>query len=210
MAIYAPPPPKTTERTLAPAGTHFGRCVWVIDIGTQEKEWQGQQKLVRQLILAWELPTEKHTFKEEKGPEPFVVSWVGTFSLGEKSNLRPMLEAWRGRSFTEAELAKFDVAKLLGAPCMITIGHETKGDKTFTNIMAVSATPKGTTVPPQITPSVEYSVTQGRDQVYQSLPEWIRKRIDQCQEFQPRSVPADGPPMSEPEPGQGDDQEIPF
>jgi hypothetical protein len=53
---------------------------------------------------------------DERGDRaPFLVSKRYTLILNEKGNLRPMLEAWRGRKFAPQELKGFDLERLLGS-----------------------------------------------------------------------------------------------
>src|SRR5262249_26776088 len=51
--------------------------------------------------------------------------------------LRPFLEQWRGRDFTPEELQGFNLAKLKGANCLLTVQHKDtdKGD-TWANVVA--------------------------------------------------------------------------
>ena len=164
----------------APAGSHVARCISVIDLGTQDTPF-GESHKVR---ITWELPEEKAVFKEENGEQPFVLSKDYTLSLYEKANLRHDLESWRGRAFTEQELRGFDISKLIGAPCLLSVIHKTsdKG-KTFANISSVSALPKGMSCPPMINPAVEYAITDGRSEVYESFPEWLQKKIAGSREW---------------------------
>lgn len=187
---------ESKPRIQAPAGSHMARCFSIIDLGTQETPY-GDFHKVR---ITWELPEEKAVFKEENGEQPFVLSRDYTLSLYEKANLRHDLESWRGRAFTEEELKGFDISKLIGTPCMLSVIHKTtdKG-KTFANISSVSALPKGMKVPPQINASVEYAITDGENDVFRALPEWLQKKIQSAQEW------GGGPAL----PGE-DDSEIPF
>lgn len=163
-----------------PAGSHVARCISVIDLGTQDTPF-GESHKVR---ITWELPEEKAVFKEEKGEQPFVLSKDYTLSLYEKANLRHDLESWRGRAFTEQELRGFDISKLLGAPCLLSVIHKTsdKG-KTYANISSVSAMPKGMQCPEQYNPTVEYSIEMGHNSRYMALPEWLQKKIANSREW---------------------------
>lgn len=191
-------------KQLPPDGTHLARCYSVIDLGTQQTPF-GESRKVR---LTWELPTEKVVFDEDKGKQPFVISREYTLSLHEKSNLRHDLERWRGREFTEKELKGFDMMSLLGVPCLVTIIHKTSDNgKAFARMDGVSAVPKNTVFPDQINPSVSYSIEDGANDVYQALPEWLRKKIDLSSE---RST--DVKQQDEPNPfnDDSDSDEVPF
>lgn len=133
--------------TPAPVGAHRAVCYRLIDLGTQQREYQGQRSTARQVILAWELADE---FMEED--KPFVVSKFYTWSMNEKANLRKDLESWRGAPFEDADLGesgRFKPVKLIGAPCLLNILHDRKqnGDVKV-KIASISRLPK-TMQPPQ-------------------------------------------------------------
>jgi hypothetical protein len=181
--------------TPAPAGTHVARCVQVIDLGTQKDNGQFGLKIQPKLRLTWELPTELHVFKEENGEEPFVVGKEYTLNLGEKSNLRKDLESWRGKPFTPQELEGFDVSKLLGAPCMLNVVHKPKkdGSGAYANIASLSPLMKGMTCPPAIMALLLYDVSMGRNDVFGKIPEWLRKKIEDCENWKQQAAPEPEP-----------------
>lgn len=163
-----------------PVGTHVARCVKMIDIGTQKSDYQGQANIRRQCILGFELPTELMTEGEYRG-KPFVVSRFYTASLSEKANLRKDLENWRGRAFTEQELAGFASKNILGKPCMLAL---TENDKNKVRITGIMALPRGTTVPPQINQTVYFSLEEFDQAVFESLTDGIKKLIVASPEYQ--------------------------
>jgi len=175
---------------LPPAGTHLGRCIWVIDLGTQDGSYEGVPNSNRKLMLTFELPEEKEIFKEGGKPEPFVINVERTLSLGEKASLRADLESWRGQPFTEDELLGFDVSKLAGVPCILSVIHKTstKG-KTYAKVTTISKIMKGTVCPPQINDKIIYSVEDRHNTTFLALPEWIRKKIEKSHEFQAMGHP---------------------
>lgn len=194
---------ESKPRLLPPAGTHVARCYSIIDMGTQTSEYMGESKDLHKVRVTWELPEERAVFKEENGEQPFVLSKDYTMSLYEKANLRKDLESWRGRQFTEQELLGFDISKLLGVPCLLSVVHKTteKG-KTFANISSVSALAKGMKCPEQINPNVEYSIADKDNAVFRSFPEWLQKKIEEAHEWNNGTTPAATPAE--------DDDEIPF
>jgi hypothetical protein len=211
MALYASE--NTTTRTPAPSGTHMGRCYGVIDLGTHVNPQHGSK--ARKVLLQWELPTETHTFDEKKGAEPFVVSRQFSLSLNEKGALRPFLVSWRGVDFTSEELNKFDIAKLANQPCMVTVIHKRDGDKVYANVSQVSKLPKQMgECPPAHNRITVLSLDMDFDQdVYNALPEWIKKKIQESPEFRSLSGERDFSQASDA--GQSyhsgiDESEIPF
>lgn len=193
--------------TPAPAGTHIARCIRVIDLGTQKDNGQFGEKIGPKVMITWELPMEKHVFVPEKGEEPFVVSREYTLNLGEKSNLRKDLEAWRGRPFSEEELKGFNVGKLLGVPCMLNVVHKPgKTGGVFARIAGVSPMMKGVACPPAVLATVIYDVDQGRDDTFRALPEWIQNKIAACENW--KTQPSSAQESHEPDASEYADNQV--
>lgn len=181
-----------TDFVLPPTGTHRSRCYRVIDLGTQRKTWNNQEKLLHEVLIGFELSDEPM----DDG-RPFVTSARYTASLHEKANLRHMLESWRGKAFTDQELEGFQLKNVIGAACLLTLAHEknVKGDRTYANIKAITPLAKGMEKPQELqNPSEHYEIEQGEDNMFKGFPEWLQKTIRECREW---SQPADatGPPL---------------
>lgn len=164
----------------APAGNHIARCIQIIDIGSQEKEWQGKKYLAPQIIIRWELPFETDEFDGET--KPLIVSRYYTNSLSEKANLRADLESWRGRQFTVEELMKFDMEKILGQPCTVSIVHTDKGKA---KVVGVAGVPKGSTCPPPFnTVSSFWLNPEDFDYAkFEALPAGFKKQVELSPEW---------------------------
>jgi hypothetical protein len=159
-------------------------------------------KEIRKLVISWELPHEVTTFDGVK--KPMGISKTYSASLGAKANLRKDLESWRGKAFTAEELAGFELKKILGRPCMLSV-VESPGGKT--KVGGVMAAPKGTPAMEPFNPVVEYSQADGRNEVFKTLPEWMRERLEQCKEW---TSPVTIKPEAEPAPEAETDSDIPF
>lgn len=151
---------------LVPEGTHIARAYLLVDIGLQETNFGIKPKIV----LGWEIPEEKL----DDG-RPMSITSIYTNSLNEKANLRRDLESWRSKRFTETELAGFDLRNVLGKPCQITVVHNDSQGKTYANVTAVTAIPKGLPVPDAINELVVYEMG---DPIPDTLPEWMVKKIE--------------------------------
>ena len=163
-----------------PVGTHLARCIKVIDIGTQKGEYQGKVTMKRQVIIGWELPGELMNEGEHAG-KPFGVSKFYTASLNEKANLRADLANWRGRDFTPQELGGFDAKNVLGKCCMVSLTLSDKGKTRVTGVMAI---PKGMEVPPQVNPTVYFSLDEFDAKTFDGLSEGFKKMIQVSPEYQ--------------------------
>ncbi len=165
----------------APAGTHIGRCVRLIDLGTQFGEYKGDPTSARKVVVTWELPNALMTEGEYAG-KPFLVGKWYTASLGEKANLRKDLVNWRGREFTDEELRGFDIKKLLGVACMLSLTPNDKGKVRVTGIMKL---PPKTECPPQIGANIYFSLERDEfsQATFDGLSEFWQKEIQKSPEW---------------------------
>ena len=159
----------------APIGTHVARCYQVIDLGHQKITWQGKEKWQPKIMFTWELCNELM----EDG-RPFAVSNRYTLSLAESSMLRPVLEGWRGKPFSEDELNGFDVKNVLGAYCMLGVVHNSNDGKTYANVSAVLPLPKGMAKPVAINKDLCFDIDKDDVSV---LPDWLQATVKKSREL---------------------------
>ena len=104
-----------------------------------------------------------------------------TMSLSERANLRKDLVAWRGRSFTDAELKGFDLRNILGKPCSIAISHDHKNGRIYSKIGAILP-PVGRGVKPEGT-LLSYDFDVNGRNIPDEIPQWIRSEIIRSDEW---------------------------
>jgi hypothetical protein len=110
--------------------------------------------------------------------------------MHEKASLRKWLESWRGKAFTEDESKQFDVAKLVGAPCLLNVIHKEKKDgNKRADIASVSTMPKGMTCPDVINPTVIFSVTDFNQAIFDTFPDFIKDKIKSSREYKSMQQP---------------------
>ena len=160
-------------------GVHKARCVRVIDLGTQQNDYQGQISWKRQVMLIWEVPSET----DNKG-EPLTISKFYTLSLNEKANLANDLVSWRGRPFTETEKKGFDISKVVGKPCSINVILNQNGKPKVSTVMPIG---KNDEIAQQFHPNMVFSITDFQEkkmEVFNQLPEGIRNIILKSKELE--------------------------
>lgn len=155
-------------------GSYAATCNKLIDLGTQESEYQGKKIKRQQVILGWELSEKMST------GEPFTVSAFYTASLSEKSKLRPMLESWRGAAFTAEELEGFDLSKLLGKPCMVSL---VLNDKKKIRVSGVSKLPKGMPTHQLVGKMTHFDMNAYNQAAFDGLSEKIKEIIRRSPEY---------------------------
>jgi len=194
-----------TKRELIPADTYVARCYSMVHIGTNEEVILGETKRMNKVRLTWELPNEKREFDGVE--KPLVISKEYTLSMHEKSNLRKDLENWRGKGFSEDEAKAFDITKLLGVPCMLSVVHAVSksGDK-YNKIGSISKLMKGMECPEQFNQSFEFNYTDNfSDEAVDKFPDFIKDKIKSSDEYRELKAgvtdnePDESQPDNEPE-----------
>ena len=140
-------------------------------------------KYSNKIRVSFELPHEMRDFGGEE--KPMVISKEYTLSLHEKSNLRRDLEGWRGKSFSNKELAHFDITNLISKECNISIIHKTsKSGNEFAQIGSISGITKGTGCPKQFNDSFIFNYGDNFNEEWLELqPEWIKDQIKNTDEY---------------------------
>ena len=157
-----------------PAGTPVCTLIKIIDLGTQEVTWQGATKYSHKIRFVWE-STELMSDNR-----PFIVQRDFTASLNSKGNLRPFLEGWRGRAFTEQELAGFDPKVLVGMPCLLSLVE----DGEYTNVNAAMRLPKGMEAPKIVNETVFFSLSEFDQKEFDKLSDKVKEKIMKSPEYQ--------------------------
>lgn len=171
----------------APSGSHRAACIGVIDLGLQIKTFNGETNVKHEILLMFELVDESM----DDG-RPFTVSRAFTNSLHEKAGLRKFLDNWRGTPFTETELKGWDLKNLLGKPCLLSIVHAEKGDRTYANIGAASKLPKGMAAPDSTVNDLRYFDIDSHE-VPEWMPLWIARKVRDSQEYKQNDFDDRGP-----------------
>lgn len=125
-----------TEFTPHPEGQFASVCMDVIDHGWLQTDFGHKHKVTIVFFAG-----------QYDGTKDLSVRRRFTASLHEKSNLRPFLEAWRGRPFTIEELGRFDLEHLLRAGALLQVVHAKTERGVFANISSVMRLPHGVSAP---------------------------------------------------------------
>ena len=185
MPIIATKGADIPEREPVPAGTHVARCYQIVEIGHVPEEYQGETKIAHKVRVTWELPDELREFKEGEGQKPMSISKEYTLSTNERATLRHHLDAWRGKPMTDTEAMAFDIEAILGVPCLLNVIRKKSADgkREYANIAGISPLVKGMVCPPQVNPSRVLSFDKFDQDLFLSLPEFIREKIGQSEEY---------------------------
>lgn len=193
MAKIIVSPPTGGNREIIPADNHVARCYQLIDMGTADEVYpDGKTKAnVRKIRIGFELPNELRVFNPDNGEQPFVISKEYNYSLYVSAPLRKDLKAWRSKDFTEEEAETFDIAKLIGAACMLNIIHyESKKGGTYAQIAGITPIPKGMKCPAQINKSEILAFDEWDEALFEKQPDFIKDRIKASAEYKAMKNPS--------------------
>lgn len=171
---------------IIPEDTYLAVCVAVYDIGEQYSETY--KNYSPQCVLMWELKNvpvigedgEPILNKETGEPETQsrLISKTCTMSLSKKAKLRDLLVSWRGREFTEEELAGFNLTNILGVGCNLQVIHKKSGTNTYANVGTVTKMLNGMQLPPPENEPMYFDLDEdGWQMKMEKLPEWIQDRV---------------------------------
>lgn len=161
-------------------GVYTAISSMIIDLGLQVSE--KFDKTQRKMMILWNILGEEVEINNEKLPR--TMSKEYSFSLGEKSNLRKDLQAWRGKTFTDDELQGFNILNVLNKPCQLQIILEEKNGKKYNDIASIMALPKGTNIEALETVS-HFDIEDVETWInWCKIPTWIQDKIKKAQNYQ--------------------------
>lgn len=167
---------KESEKTRIPNledGVYSAVSSMIIDLGIQRNERFDKDQ--RKFLMVWEIVGETITIGEEVLPR--IISKEYTYSLGEKSNLKKDLEAWRGQAFTEEELKGFNLLNVLNKGCQLQIINKENNGTTYNNIAGIMALAKGMKIEPLEKTTVFDTEEPETWEAFDNLPSWIQEKI---------------------------------
>lgn len=173
--------PSAASFAPCPPGTYLASLRRIVDLGSQPATFEGRTEHVRRLLLTWEvLDPEVRT----ADGQPFLVSKRFRRSLHEKSQLRALLTAWRGRDFTPKELATgFDLRAVLGRPCLLAVVAGERDGRSFANVGGVMRAAKGMTGAEPSEPLVHFDLDVPDWTVFDTLGERLKAQIAASPEY---------------------------
>ncbi len=215
---------------LVPQGTHLGRCVHMIHIGTIAETYKGNPRIADKVALIFELPDVKRENPQEGSSPVELIMKEYTNSLGSKANLRKDIKSWRGADLTDKEVNEgWDITRLVygkdrekksGVAAMISVTHSTTTTgNTYANISAIMGVPASTSVPAQINPSKVFSYSIKDDkafvEAFNQVPKFLQEKIKKSDEWKAREKSISGMlatlPAAQAAPQvQGSEDDLPF
>lgn len=170
-----------------PQGTHLGRMYRIVDIGTQQGEWQGKITNQRKIILYFELFGEDETgapLVRDDG-KPLIITKYYNRSLNEKSTFRKHLQSWLKIDFDTVE--GFNLEDLLGKFAMVSVSnYKGKNGDIKASVDGLAAVPSMLSkhgMPDGVNPNFIFNLDKFDSEKFAGLSEGIQSMIKLSPEY---------------------------
>lgn len=171
--------PESPSFDVLDEGMYEAVCVGIVDLGMQYDATF--DKTHHKIHIIWEIAGETYELDGETIPRTVIRDF--TFTLGEKSHLRHILESWRGRKYTADELKEVNIAALLGRPCQIQIMHSETKRGIFAGVENVLPIGKGRKVTATVEQILFFFGYEDTYDAFESLPHRLQERIANATNF---------------------------
>lgn len=170
-------------KEIVPAGNHVARLYSIIQIGKISEEYMGEMKMNEKVMLRFELPDEMREYGE-KGMLPMAISREYTLSLGEKSNLRKLVEGLTGTPLDQSQ-EFMGIESLLGKWCMLNVIQKvSKTGKVYAQITSAAPLPKSMKAPAAINPDFVFDFEENySDAKLAAMPSFIQDKIKSSEQY---------------------------
>jgi hypothetical protein len=180
MALTIPEIKSAPSGPPVDAGTHRAVLYGVVDLGHQHsKDFSGNPEIQHQVLLMFELPDERL----DDG-RPRAMSRQVKLSVHEKATLRHAIHALLGKSITDEQAMKVQLADLIGKNCLLSVVQKPgkDGRTMYANIDKFAPLMKGMTPAEPENNYTFFEINPG-ESIAADLPKWVREKIEKSVEF---------------------------
>lgn len=155
-------------------GMQPGGIFKIIDLGTQEYEYQGAKKIARQLVFGFELPED--TTDDNK---PLQVTKKISLTIGDRATLTKLAIACG----EPKPALGFDPVVLAGKFCNLNLTSWTKNDKSGVNIESFAPLMKSQKVPALYNNLVVFDLDKFDQDTFDGLNDYYKEMIVKSPEY---------------------------
>ena len=219
-------------------GRYQATCYKLIDAGTREESYQEGPLRKRHIVyIYWEVTAKQEVDDGEEHWEPitmddgrpFSASKKYTASLNENAALFKDLKSWRGKPFSEADLAGFELPKVLGVTAELEMVKQGK-DSDKVKVEGVYKPDGGMKKVDTINDIVQFDIdvycqewtgesnaeSKAMCDIVEDMPPWMKEMIDDSFEVKaaqakaPAAKPAESGGLADLAKDDGAEEDIPF
>lgn len=174
------------KQDILEVGTLPARLVRVIDLGIQpQAAYQGQDKPPAHMVdFTYELldvfMLDKDGKEDESKPR-----WISESFPIHHPSADLAKSTKRAKALDPNEDYDYDLTRMVGAPCMVTIGHKQSKGKTYANIIGVTTmrNKDAEKAPALKNDPVVFTLDDPDMEVFNKFPDWIKEKIQGNLEF---------------------------
>lgn len=164
-------------------GVYMAVCVGVVDLGEQYSEkFKSYSNRVK---FIWALPGELVEIDGEQCERQLSKEFA--LSANKKGSLRPFIESWNGKSYSDEEFGEVDLFEQVGKSCQLQVVLNDTGE--YANVSNLMPIPKGMPAPTSNTAFFTWDMDQWDDVLFESLPEWVQNQIKKSTQYQKNHAP---------------------
>lgn len=162
--------PSNKKKGRIEEGTYVARITQLIDLGTQESDYEGLVKNRHEIMVTFEFPTETINIKGEEKPR-----WLSknyTVSSHEKAAILTLMSSAdpEGKHTNGGR----NLTGLLGLPLMVSVGSTKTGNA---KVQSVAKLMKGVSVAELSKPGVVFDLSSTDRTVFDTLPDWVQEKV---------------------------------
>lgn len=175
-----------TKQPILEVGTVPARLVRVIDLGVQARPaFNGQEKPPAHMVdFTYELLDVFMVDKDGKEIED-KPRWISEQFAIMHPSADLATSTKRVKALDPENRFDYDLTKLIGQPCMVTIGHKQSKGKTFANVIGVTPmrAKDAEKAPGLKNDPIVFSLDEPDLETFNKFPEWLQEKIKSNLEY---------------------------
>lgn len=179
-----------------PEGGYYACLVELIGLG-RDPRYGSEQVAMRFELCA--LPGESSLDENGRGRPPRLWLMPMSLTVSGGSKLGRFLAGWDGLEPDDMDEEQ-DLSERLGTWARATVIHTERSGRTYANIDSLAPLEAGEAVhlPQPYYKPYAYDVRDGRCEVYESLPDWMRERASNSPDWQANQAAKEAAPTTAP------------
>lgn len=186
---------KSSDKVVPPNGTHIALLTQIIDWGTVKDSFGERQKVE----LVFELPEERHEFKEGEGEQPLIVTRKFANTISKNAALKDAIEGIMGITLEDDE---YELEDMLGKACQLQIVVKDDGEYKNVEIQSYMQLSKSDAKRKFVAEGETFVFDLGNfdEATWKLLPEWKQTEIAKSPEYKAlnRKVAVSAKPTAQP------------
>lgn len=168
------------SHSLITVGQHLSVCTGLVDLGTQASNFAGYQTIAPKLMAFFDVVDQVHP----QSGKPLGIAKMYSASMHAKSRLRKDVESWFGEFSSRDEADMFELRRMLGQHCHLTIEHTDNAVAPRAVIAAILPVPDDIKLPAAANEPLYFMLDRPDMEAFARLPQKVKTMIEASPEWQ--------------------------